>query len=130
MAHVLIVEDEQVLNDAYATILTRQGHDVSTAFNGKEALVKAEQSEPDVILLDLLMPEMDGLEFLESYQLKDKHPEVKVVILSNMGDEEKIKKGMDLGAYKYILKARATPDELSVLVNHLIQKNIEKPEES
>lgn len=127
MANVLIIEDEVVLNSAYAAILERAGHSVKTALNGKEGLLMAEKQEPDVVLLDLLMPEMDGLEFLRAYDIKNNHPNVKVVILSNLGNEKEIKKGIELGAYKYILKARATPDELSLLVNHLIQKNLSAP---
>lgn len=124
MANVLIVEDEAVLNEAYAAILGKQGHTVTTAFNGQEALAKAKASRPEIILLDLLMPEMDGIEFLKRFDVKNEHPDVKVVILSNIGSEDKIKQGMELGAYKYILKADATPDELSTLVNHLIKKNL------
>ncbi len=126
MAKVLIVEDDQVLNSAYQFILEREGHDVAAAFNGKEGLEKAKTHKPSIILLDLLMPIKNGLEFLKEFNIPKKNPNVKVIILSNIGDEKEAEKGLRLGAYKYIVKAHASPQELSVLVNHLINKNLDK----
>lgn len=126
MAKVLIVEDDKVLNQAYKLILEREGHDVRTAFNGSEALGLVEEDQPDVILLDLLMPVMGGLEFLKAYNPAENHPDTKIVILSNIGNEKEAEKGMKLGAYKYIVKAHASPQDLSILVKHLISKNIDK----
>jgi DNA-binding response OmpR family regulator len=126
MAKILIVEDDQVLSDAYKLILKKHGHEIATAFNGAEGLKKASDFKPSIILLDLLMPEMDGIEFLNKYGLKSKHPDVFVVILSNIGDEKKVQLAMELGAYKYIVKAHAKPEELSLLVNHLVNKDLDK----
>ncbi len=125
MAKVLIVEDDKVLNQAYTMILKREGHTVKTAFDGKQALQIVKVFNPTIILLDLLMPEVSGLEFLKQYDHKSR-PKTYVVILSNLGDEDAVKQAMRLGAYKYIVKAHSSPSELSVLVNHLISKNIEK----
>jgi DNA-binding response OmpR family regulator len=124
MAHIVIIEDDTVLNQAYKLILEKAGHQVRTAHNGAEGLDIVDKSEPDIILLDLLMPTMGGLEFLKEYDLKQKHPKVKVIILSNIGDESEAEKGIQLGAYKYIVKAHASPNDLSVLVNHVINKNL------
>ncbi len=126
MANILIVEDDKVLNDAYSLILKDAGHKIASVFNGEEALEQAAKKEPDIILLDLLMPKMNGLQFLEAYDLKGKHPRVSVVILSNIGNDAEIEKAIELGAYKYIIKAHASPEDLSALVNHLIKKNLEK----
>lgn len=126
MARILIVEDDQVLSDAYKLILEKHGYEVATAFNGSEGLKKAAAFDPSIIFLDLLMPEMDGLAFLTKYGLKDKHPNVTVIILSNTGDDKKVQQAMELGAYKYIVKAQATPQELSLLVNHIVRKNLDK----
>ena len=126
MARVLIVEDDKLLNQAYRLILEKEGHDVRVAENGQEALDITKDFDPLVILLDLLMPEMGGLDFLKKFELETKHPDTTVVILSNLGDEKEIQKGIELGAYKYIVKAQATPIQLSLLVNNLINKNIDK----
>ncbi len=122
MANVLVVEDNDVLNKAYKIMLEKNGHNVKTVFEGKHALELLKDFEPDVILLDLLMPEMGGIEFLKSYDVKDKHKNVKVVVLTNLGKDKEIKEAMDLGAYKYILKAHAGPLDLSMLVNSITKK--------
>lgn len=126
MAKILIIEDDNILSKAYELILKKHGHKVATAFNGSDGLKEAESFKPDIILLDLFMPEMDGLEFLTKYQLADKHPDVTVVILSNTGDESKVQRAIEMGAYKYIVKAHATPNELALLVNHLVVKDLGK----
>lgn len=118
MAHILVVEDNDILSNAYRQILERQKHKVEVAANGKEALKKIKDKDPDMIFLDLLMPVMGGLTFLKEYDLS-KHPDVKVVILSNLDTDTDIEEAMRLGASKYILKAHATPSQLSILVNQL-----------
>src|SRR4051812_30316674 len=123
MAHVLIVEDEKALNDAYKIILEKEGHTVSSAFNGQEALDISQKQAPDIILLDLLMPVMGGIEFLQNFELKTKHPDTTVIILSNLDMDKEIQQAFELGAYKYILKAVTSPQQLAVMVNHLINKN-------
>jgi DNA-binding NarL/FixJ family response regulator len=74
------------------------------------------------------MPEVGGLDFLRQYDIK-KHPDTYVVILSNLGDENAVKEAIELGAYKYIVKAHSSPAQLSKLVSLLINKNIEKQDE-
>ncbi len=123
MAKILVVEDERHLNRAYQMILEKQGHDTFTAFDGTEALEITQDLEPDLILLDLRMPKMGGVEFLKNYNLSTDHPDVKVIIFSNLDMQKEIDEAYKLGAHKYVLKAWATPKELVQLV-----KNILKPE--
>ena len=122
MTNILIVEDDKTLSEAYRLILAKEKHTVKTASNGKEALKQLKDFQPEIILLDLLMPEMDGIEFLKEYDLEKHGNKVKVVILSNVGDDKKVKEALQLGASRYIVKAHATPDELARLVNHMMQK--------
>jgi len=128
VAQILVIEDDKVLNKAYQLILEREGHSVTAAYDGREGLKAAEKQKPAIILLDLLMPHMNGIEFLRKYDVLKKHKDVYVIILSNIGSDKEVAEGMRLGAYKYIVKAHATPKQLSVMVNHLINKNIEKKE--
>lgn len=121
MATILIVEDERNLNEAYQMILQHQGHDILAAYDGTEALAITEQTEPDLILLDLRMPQMGGVEFLREYKLKKEHPKVKVVIFSNLDTQHEIDEAYRLGAEKYMLKAWASPKELIQLVNNLLK---------
>jgi two-component system OmpR family response regulator len=125
VANILIVEDNDMLNRAYRMILEKSGHTVQSTTNGQEALDAVKEFQPKVILLDLLMPKMGGIEFLRQYDAIKSHKDVKVVVLTNLGKEEDIQEAMDLGAYKYIIKAHSSPADLAALVNHLINKNVE-----
>ncbi len=109
---ILIVEDETMLNEAYQTILQREAYEIDAVYDGKEALEHIEKNgDPDLILLDLRMPRMDGLEFLAEYK-PSQHTEVKILVFSNLDDQAEIDKAFDLGAHKYIMKAWASPKEL------------------
>ncbi len=116
MAKVLIVEDDKDLNAAYQLILSKDGHEVQSARNGQEALQILDQDTPDLILLDLLMPVMGGLELLENYNLK-RHPKVKVLIFTNMESSPEVNRAYDLGATRCIIKSWTAPQNLSKVVN-------------
>lgn len=113
---ILVVEDEPGLNKAYQIILTTAGYEVSSALNGEEALKLAADPEPALILLDLRMPIMDGIEFLRRYKLNEEHPNVRVIVFSNYDMQKEIDEAYGLGADRYILKALASPKELTRLV--------------
>lgn len=113
---ILIVEDEQALNNAYKMILEAEGYNVLSAFNGSEALEITKETEPDLILLDLRMPEVNGIDFLKEYDPKHKHPKVKIIIFSNLDMQSEIDEAYSLGADRYMLKAWASPKELAKLV--------------
>jgi CheY-like chemotaxis protein len=114
--NILIVEDERSLNEAYQMILRKSGYTVHVAFDGQEALEVANQVEPDLILLDLRMPKMDGLEFLRHYKLLDEHPKVRVIVFSNYDMQKEIDEAYRLGADRYFMKALASPKELLQVV--------------
>ena len=121
MAHILIIEDDPTLQEAYSFILTTTGHDVTSAYNGKEGLKIARKRTPDVILLDVHMPVMDGLEFLAHFQPTHQPDKTKIILFSNM-IEPKIKQdATKLGAYKCILKSSITPTVMVSLVAEALQ---------
>jgi CheY-like chemotaxis protein len=121
---ILIVEDEQSLNEAYQLILRKAGYTVQVAFDGKEALEVSAMEEPALILLDLRMPRMDGIEFLRHYNLRQDHPKVKVIVFSNYDMQKEIDEAYNLGADRYFMKALASPKELlQVVENTLATKN-------
>lgn len=115
---ILIVEDESSLNEAYQIVLAQAGYDILSAFDGKEALEIIENAHVDLILLDLRMPVMDGIEFLRDYKPADKN--VKVVVFSNYDMQKEIEEAYELGADKYVLKAWASPKELLQLVKDML----------
>ena len=117
MARILIVEDNDVLNKAYELVLTHHGHTVATAYDGNEGLARAETFDPELILLDMLMPNQDGVGFLKAYDAIGMHPAVKIVLLTNLSEQEAIKQALRLGANEYFLKAKLGPDQLVKVVN-------------
>lgn len=117
---VLIVEDESMLNEAYQVILGSGGYKVIPAFDGKAALDIVKDTNVDVILLDLRMPVLDGIGFLEAYQPKSLPKAPKIVVFSNFDMQKEIDQAYELGADKYMLKAWASPKELLQLVNNLL----------
>ena len=119
---VLIVEDERMLNEAYQMILQKEGYKVYVAYDGNEAIEQAQKTEPDLILLDLRMPNVGGIDFLKQYNLEKKHPKVKVIVFSNLDAQKEIDEAYALGAHKYMLKAWASPKELANLVKDTLQE--------
>lgn len=116
---VLIVEDDQALSDAFSMILSKD-YDVSVAFDGQEALEKTNTSVFDIILLDLLMPVMDGKAFLRAFDNKSHTP---VIVFSNLDAKTDIEEVMQLGATRYMLKSWASPRELLRLVEDTLSDN-------
>jgi DNA-binding NtrC family response regulator len=121
MARILIVEDDKDLNAAYKTILKKAGHNVESALNGKSALNVVGKFKPELILLDLLMPIMGGLEFLQNYNL-DSHDKVKVVIFTNMENSPEVTEAYNLGATRCIIKSWTAPQNLTKIVEDVLAR--------
>ncbi len=126
MANILIVEDDKDLNNAYSIILSSQDHVVESAFDGQEALDKLNTFKPDLILLDLLMPIMGGLEFLQHFDLKA-HPDVKVLIFTNMENSPEVAESYKLGAHRCIIKSWTAPHNLSRVINDALDGTTVQP---
>ena len=117
---VLVVEDEPTLNAAYVRILESAKMQALSSFNGEEALGQLEEADPDIILLDLKMPKMSGLEFLATFAKMKPQRKAKVIIFSNYDKQAEIKEAFDLGATKYMLKAWASPKELIKVIEETV----------
>lgn len=117
MRRILVVEDEPDLRDTYELILTTEPYEVSIATNGEQALKLCEKQTYDLILLDLMMPIMDGVGFLEAFQAEE-HPKTKIIIISNLSMGEMLSKAMSLGAQRSVVKADLTPKQLLNLVRY------------
>jgi len=112
MAKILIVEDDQTLVRMYQTKLTLEGFEVEVSFDGKVGLEKLKDFSPDLILLDLAMPKMDGFEFLEHLSKEEKWKKIPVLILTNLGQEPDVEKAKALGAKDYLIKVDLTPKQV------------------
>lgn len=110
---ILIVDDDKFLLDMYVVKFKEKGFQVHSALGSIEALDVLEGGlKPVVVLLDLVMPAMDGFELLQKIKTEKLAPEAKCIILSNLGQDADKKKGKELGADGYIVKASATPSEV------------------
>ena len=113
---IAIIEDDQAISQMYRLKFEAEGYEVETAGNGKLGLELCESMRPDIILLDLMMPEMTGDEMLEKLRMTPYGKDIKVVILTNMGEQEVPQKVKDLGVTDVILKADMTPRQVAELV--------------
>lgn len=111
----MVVEDEKDLRDVYGIILKHAGYDVCESTNGQEALHNIDQCAPDLILLDIFMPVMDGEQFLRKLDLS-KYPKTKVIVCSNTADQALMDNMLKLGADKVVTKATLAPSDLAELV--------------
>ena len=110
---ILLVDDDEFLLDMYSLKFRESGFQIELARGGEEALKLLRGGlEPDVILLDIVMPVIDGFEFLRVIAKENLKKKATIVILSNLGQKEDIDKGMALGASDYIVKANSTPSEV------------------
>lgn len=116
MPKIAIIEDDQAIAQMYRFKFEAEGYEVETAENGKLGLGLAEHLKPDMILLDLMMPEMNGDEMLEKLRATAWGKEIKVIILTNMGEQEIPAKVKELGVSGVILKADMTPRQVAELV--------------
>jgi DNA-binding NtrC family response regulator len=116
--NILVVDDEAEICDLLQTFLTQEGYQVFTATNGVEAITLGKQNEPDLALLDIKMPGMDGIEVLR--KLKKLRRDMGVIMLTGYGNLGTAKEAMRLGAYDYLTK----PFDLG-LVKHVIQEALE-----
>ncbi|HVU59668.1 MAG TPA: response regulator [Candidatus Saccharimonadales bacterium] len=121
MARILVVEDDRDLNAAYQAILKKAGHTVRAALNGREALDAVGQFQPQLILLDLLMPIMGGLEFLQHYNV-DQHEGVQVLIFTNMENSPEVTEAYNLGAARAIIKSWTAPQNLTRVIDDVLTK--------
>lgn len=109
---ILLVEDDEMISMMYKTKFEQADFEVLTAGNGAEGLELALSKKPDLILLDIIMPQLDGFTVLERLKMSSKTKNIPVYLLTNLGTEEDIKKGEELGAKDYLVKASLTPAEV------------------
>jgi len=112
MKKILIVEDDKFLRELIVQKLVREGFKISEAIDGEEGIKKIKEEKPDLVLLDLILPGIDGFEVLSRMKEESVLTSIPVIILSNLGQKEDVEKGMKLGAADYLIKAHFTPGEI------------------
>jgi|SRR5690606_11745322 len=109
---ILIVEDDLFIRELYERQLSLEGYDVSTAEDGELGLAALSQSVPDLLLLDIMLPKVSGLDVLRTMKAKEETKNVPVILLTNLGQDSVIKEGFNLGADGYLIKSAYTPDQI------------------
>jgi two-component system, sensor histidine kinase and response regulator len=111
-AKILIIEDDRYISKMYQLKLSLDGFDVQVADNGRIGVDKVREFRPDIILTDILMPEMDGFEVIKMVKGDPESKDIPILIMSNLGQEDHIQKGLELGALGYIVKSQYTPSKV------------------
>jgi len=109
---ILVVEDDKFLRELITQKLDREGYEVREAIDGEDGVKKVEEEKPDVILLDLILPGIDGFEVLAKIKENPDRKDVPVIVLSNLGQKDDIERGLKLGAVEFLIKAHFTPGEI------------------
>ncbi len=117
---VLVVEDDKFLRELLVRKLASAGFDVQNAIEGTAAFAILEKRKPSIILLDLILPEMDGFEILTRIKADPKNADIPVIILSNLGQKEDTDKALKLGAIDFMVKANFTLDEIVTKVRTVL----------
>ena len=119
---VCIVDDEENIREIYETILKKSGYDVITAANGAEGLKLIKEQRPDVVLADIMMPEVDGIEMISEIRKDKDLIGIPVVVMTNIDNEETFKKAGELSTSFYLIKSLFGPEKVVSIVDEALQK--------
>lgn len=111
-AKILLIEDEEMLANMYEVKFQNEGFDITKALDGASGLELAKTIKPDLVLLDVIMPKMDGFSVLKSIREDAGIKDLPVILLTNLGQDEDVQKGKELGVVGYLVKANVTPAEV------------------
>jgi CheY-like chemotaxis protein len=120
MAKILIVEDDPLMSRMYQKIFKFEGYDVEMAGNGEEGLEKVKTAKPTLILLDIMMPKMNGLEVLGKLKGDEALKSIPVVMLTNLAGQSDAEKALAMGAIKYIVKSEYEPKQVTNMVKEIL----------
>ena len=121
---ILIVEDDKFLRELIAQKLIKEGYEITETVNGEEGIKAIEKEKPDLVLLDLILPGINGFEVLSRMKADPILAEIPVIILSNLGQKDDIERGLKMGAVDYLIKAHFTPGEIIDKINTALKQNM------
>ncbi len=119
--HVLLVEDDTFLSGIYQKKFEMEGFKVSLADNGEKALVEVKKKKPDIVMLDVLLPKLDGFAVLEKLKADSETKNIPVILLTNLGQKDDVEKGLQMGAVDYLIKAHFKPSEVVDKIKKALQ---------
>jgi two-component system, OmpR family, phosphate regulon response regulator PhoB len=118
---ILIVEDDLFIRELYERQLSLEGFQVQTAEDGEIGLARISESVPDLLLLDIMLPKVSGLDLLRTIKAKEETKSIPVILLTNLGQDSVIKEGFNLGADGYLIKSAYTPDQIITEVKKFLE---------
>ena len=118
--HVMLVEDDEFLSDIYHKKFEMEGFKISSADNGEKGLEEIKKRMPDIVLLDILMPKMDGFTVLEKLKEDSATKKIPVILLTNLGQKDDVEKGLEKGAVDYLIKAHFKPSEVVAKIKEVL----------
>lgn len=120
MKTIIVIEDDRYLRDVLVEKLKKEGYEVSEAIDGESGLTMTAEKKPDLVVLDIILPLMNGFDYLAAKGKNKDTEKIPVIILSNLGQREDVERGMKLGARDYVVKAHFTPNDLIAKVKKII----------
>jgi DNA-binding response OmpR family regulator len=120
MAKILIVEDDSFISELYAQAMINAGFEVDTASTGTAAVERIAQGNPDLVLLDIMLPDFDGFEVLERVNKEKFQGHMPVIVVSNLSGEESVSRAMGMGVNDYMVKANVTPKDIVLRVKSVL----------
>jgi len=117
---ILIVEDDKFLRDLMNQKLLREGFNTEEAVDGEQGVQKIKEAKPDLVLLDLILPGIDGFEVLSKIKEDPSLAAIPIIVLSNLGQKDDIERGLQLGAKDYLIKAHFTPGEVIEKIKNIL----------
>lgn len=121
---ILIIEDDPFLSEIYVTKFDQEDFEVDIAKDGKEGFAAAKESRPDIVLLDVVLPEVDGFEVLRLFKKNSFLKNIPIILLTNLSQKNEVEKGMKLGASAYFIKAHFTPTEVVEKVKEILNNKV------
>ena len=125
--HILLVEDEEQISMLYKTVLQKAGYNVEAVGDGALAIEKLSNPDNkfDLILLDLMIPKTDGMSVLKMIKKDDRLSRIPVFVMSNLGQDEIVKEALQIGASRYLIKAKLMPMDLIELIKQTFTNSME-----
>jgi len=121
MKSILLIEDDPFVVDIYTKKLTEAGFSVETAQDREETLKKIGEKKPDLLLLDIVLPNIEGWDLLKEIKTDLSFKDIKVAILSNLGQKDDVERGLKLGAVRYFIKAHYTPTQVVEEIKKILE---------
>ncbi|MBI2626171.1 MAG: response regulator [Candidatus Nealsonbacteria bacterium] len=118
---IILVEDDPFLADIYGTKLKEAGFNIEVVVEGDGVIPKIKEKKPDLLILDIVLPHLDGWEIIRQIKEDEDLKDLKIMILSNLGQKNEVEKGIKLGAVKYLIKAHYTPSEITAEIKKILK---------